>query len=256
MPRGPIVAGRFLTRIPLPGPAVEAHELAPAAAYFPLVGALVGAVVAGLIAATTPVFGLDVAVFAGLVFGALLTGGFHEDGLADACDGLGGGVTRERALAIMRDSRIGSYGALALVLLCIGRFTLFRTLGGAQLLIAYPIASALGRASSVFLMGWLPNARAEGVADDVGRDLGRGTVAIAVTTPIFLATVLSGLAALPLALVATGTTIAAGLYLRRRLGGITGDCLGAVNVVVEVATLACAVALVQTSGPLEVLQWP
>lgn len=254
--RSAVVAAQFLTRVPLSRRAVEQHELAHAVAYFPLIGALVGAAVAGTIAAATPLLGLDVAIVAGLVFGALLTGAFHEDGLADACDGLGGGVTRERALEIMRDSRIGSYGAVALILLFAARFTLFRTLGVAQLLLALPVVSALGRASGVALMAWLPNARNEGMADDVARSLGRGTIAAAMATPLIIAAVLSGIAAALLVAAAIAVTAAAAFYLRRRLGGITGDCLGAVNVVVEVTTLTCAVAWTRMFAPLGVLQWP
>ena len=240
--RSAIVAAQFLTRVPLSRRAVEAHELAGAVAYFPLVGAIVGGAVAGVIFLVTPVLGFDVAIVAGLIAGALLTGALHEDGLADTCDGLGGGYTRERTLEIMRDSRIGSYGAVALVLLYAARFTLFRTLGPWPLLLAYPAVSSLARASSVALMAWLPNARKEGMAEDVGSALDRTTIAVGLLTPLAIAALLCGRAALALAGVASLVTLGAALYLRRRLGGITGDALGAVNVVVEIASLAAAVA--------------
>jgi adenosylcobinamide-GDP ribazoletransferase len=257
MLRSAIIAVQFLTRVPLSRHVVEEHELAPAVAYFPLVGALVGAAVAGVTFAVTPLLGLDAAIVAGLVFGALLTGAFHEDGLADACDGLGGGFTRAQMLEIMRDSRIGTYGAVALILLYAARFTLFRGLGGAQLLLALPVASALGRASSVALMAWLPNARAQGVADDVARSLGRGTIALGLATPVILAAFLTGTAAPALLAPAIVTTAASALYLRRRLGGITGDTLGAVNVIVEIVAIATAVAWIRLHAPLEVLlRWP
>jgi adenosylcobinamide-GDP ribazoletransferase len=256
MLRSAVVAVQFLTRVPLSRRAVERHELARAVAYFPLIGALVGAAMAAVIALTTPLLGLDAAVIAGLIFGALITGAFHEDGLADACDGLGGGFTRERALEIMRDSRIGSYGAVALILLYAARFTLLRTLGATAVFLALPVASALGRAAGVALMAWLPNARSEGVADDVARSLGGTTIAIAMATALIVAAILCGLAAAPLLVVAGAVvTIAFGFYLRHRLGGVTGDCLGAVNVIVEVTTLACAVGWTRIHSPLELLQW-
>jgi adenosylcobinamide-GDP ribazoletransferase len=254
--RSAVVAAQFLTRVPLSRRVVEAHELAGAVAYFPIIGALVGAGMAGVVYVATPPLGLDVAIVAGLVFGALLTGAFHEDGLADASDGLGGGFTRERSLEIMRDSRIGSYGAIALVLLYAARFTLFRTLGPAALLLALPAASALGRAGSVILMAWLPSVRSEGVSKDVADSLGRGTIAFAIATALIIAAVLCGMAALLLVAAALIVTIAAAFYLRARLGGTTGDCLGAVNVVVEVTTLACAVAWTRMLAPVEVLPWP
>lgn len=254
--RSAIVAAQFLTRIQLSRRAVEEHELAGAVAYFPLIGALVGAGIAGVTMGIAPLVGLDAAIVAGLAFGALLTGALHEDGLADTCDGLGGGFTKARALEIMRDSRIGSYGAVALILLYAARFTLFRSLGAAGLLLALPVASALGRASGVVLMAWLPNARAAGMADHVARSLRRGTVAIGVLTALVLAAALSGTAAPALVAVATVVTLAAAMYLRHRLGGVTGDTLGAANVVVETAVIAVAVAWARLQAPLEVLRWP
>jgi adenosylcobinamide-GDP ribazoletransferase len=254
--RSAIVAAQFLTRIQLSRRAVEGHELAGAVAYFPLIGALVGAGIAGVTMAVTPLVALDAAIVAGLAFGALLTGALHEDGLADTCDGLGGGFTKARALEIMRDSRIGSYGAVALILLYAARFTLFRSLGTTGLLLALPVASALGRASGVVLMAWLPNARAEGMADDVARSLRGGAVATGVLTALVIAAALSGTAAPALVAAAIVVTLAAALYLRHRLGGVTGDTLGAANVVVEAAVLAVAVAWTRLQAPLEVLRWP
>lgn len=258
MLRSAVVAVQFLTRVPLSRRVVETEELARAVAFFPLVGALVGAGIAGVTFAVTPLLGLDVAIVAGLIFGALLTGAFHEDGLADACDGLGGGFTRERALEIMRDSRIGSYGAVALVLLYAARFALFRTLGATALLLVLPAASALGRAAGVALMAWLPNARGEGVAMDFDKAAAsrRTPYVIAMATPLILAALLCGLSSVLLVGAAVIVTLGAGLYLRRRLGGVTGDCLGAANVITEVAVLACAVGWTRMRGPLEMLRWP
>lgn len=234
MMRGFVVATRFLNRVPVPGRAVEVYELAPAAAWFPLIGALVGAITAAIVVFTS-------SVVLGLIVAALLTGCFHEDGLADTCDGLGGGFTRERALAIMRDSRIGSYGAIALVLLYLARFTLFAQLGR-TLLVTLPAAAALGRGTSIALMAWLPNARAEGVAEEVSRDLQPWTVVAGIALTIALAAIAWPLA-VPMLGVAAAITLLAGFYLRHRLGGITGDALGAVNVIVEVASLAIAQVL-------------
>lgn len=255
MLRSAIVAAQFLTRVPLSRRAGETHELARAVAYFPLVGAIVGAIVAGAAMVATPLLGLDVAIVAALIFGALLTGAFHEDALADTCDGLGGGFTRARALEIMRDSRLGTYGAVALVLLYAARFTMFRTLGVRDLLLALPVAAAFGSASGVALMAWLPNARNEGVAEDVARSLGRGTIAFAIVTPLILGAILCSAAALLFIAAATIVTVGAGLHFRKRLGGVTGDCIGATSMAVEVTVLACAIGWTRFA-PLEVLRWP
>lgn len=233
-PRGFIVATRFLTRVPMPGRAVEADELAPSAAWFPIVGALIGGATAAVAVFTTP--------WLALIFAALLTGCFHEDGLADACDGLGGGFTRARKLEIMRDSRIGSYGAIALVLLYLARFTLFTQLGRA-LLFVLPAAGALGRGAGVAMMAWLPAARAEGVAEETSRTLRPFTVIAAMATTAAIVAALRPALALPFIAAAIAITAAFGFYLRNRLGGVTGDTLGAVTVIVETAALAIAEVL-------------
>lgn len=250
-----VVAGRFLTRVPLPGRDVEARELAPATAYFPVVGALVGAATSAFIWLLEAPLGLDAAIAGGLAFGALLTGGFHEDGLADTCDGLGGGVTRERALEIMRDPRVGSYGVIALVLLYLARFTLLGSLGLARLVLVYPIAACLGRASSVVLMAWLPSARASGLGGETARDVGRFTVVLGIGLALGITIAFAGGEAPLLVVPAAVVTLVAGVYFRHRLGGVTGDCLGAANTIAELATLASAVALARLPAYPEVLPW-
>jgi adenosylcobinamide-GDP ribazoletransferase len=248
--RSVVAAGRFLTRVPLPGPATTADELPGAVAWFPLVGAACGAATAGAIALLSRILGLDAAIALGLVFAALLTGAFHEDGLADSADGLGGGATRERALEIMKDSRVGTYGAAALVLLYLSRFTLLRELGVPQLLLALPIAGALGRASGAVLMAWLPAARSAGMAVDASGRLGARTAAFAVVLALGVAALLGGLSSAALAIAALGVAVLLGLWLRRRLGGVTGDTLGLVCMAVEIAVLAVAVALGRAGRPL------
>jgi adenosylcobinamide-GDP ribazoletransferase len=218
--------------------------------WFPLVGAACGAATAGVIALLAPPVGLDVAIVLGLVFAALLTGAFHEDGLADSTDGLGGGQTRERALEIMKDSRIGTYGAVALVLLYLARFTLFRELGAAQLLLALPVAGALGRAGGAALMAWLPAARAVGMAADASGSLRPRTALIACLCALVLAAILGGAGGGALLGASVAVAAVIGLWLRRRLGGVTGDALGLTCVAVEIAALALALVLARSGRPL------
>src|SRR5215217_5242711 len=118
-----LLAVQFLTRLPVPrGLATTETELGKAAAFFPLVGIIVGASAAAVFLLGQRFAPLSVAVFLTLAFAAFITAGFHEDGLADTFDGLGGGWTRDRALEIMRDSRIGTYGSLALIFLVLGKY--------------------------------------------------------------------------------------------------------------------------------------
>jgi adenosylcobinamide-GDP ribazoletransferase len=164
----------------------------------------------------------------------LLTGALHEDGLADAADGFGGGATPERVLEIMRDSRIGSYGAVALVLAIITKLASLASLSRVEIMTALIAGHTLARWSSVPLLYRLPYLGTKGAAFSGG----------VTTTRLVIATVLGlGICALALqrhalipVLVSAVMTAAAGAYFRRRLGGVTGDCLGATNQLVELAT--------------------
>ncbi|MDP2107868.1 MAG: adenosylcobinamide-GDP ribazoletransferase, partial [Rhodocyclaceae bacterium] len=106
---------RFFTRLPAPGwVGHSAEQLNHAARYFPLVGVIVGAIGAGVTLAALQLWPAQIAVLLGMTATLLATGAFHEDGLADSIDGCGGGWTKEQVLAIMKDSRIGSYGAIGI----------------------------------------------------------------------------------------------------------------------------------------------
>lgn len=240
---------QFLTRLPVPAwVGFEPAWLARCAPYFVPVGALVGAVSAAVLAAASGLW--PPAVAAGLAMAAsiYITGGFHEDGLADTCDGLGGAVSRERALAIMKDSRLGSYGALGLVLvLGLKAAALVALLGQGALCAALTLVWAQGssRVLPVALMAALPyagdaeHAKAKPLAGGVGR------ADLALTAGFALA--LSALAACcrPALLpgLALGWLLALAVaawmrrWLQRRLGGYTGDTLGACQQLGELALL-------------------
>jgi len=238
-----VAALRFLTRIQVPGPETRPGDLGRAVAWFPLVGALVGLATAGVHVLALRFWPPAVAGVLAVAFGLLLTGGFHEDGATDAADGLGGGWTRDRVVEIMRDSRIGAYGAMALWALLSFRWAVLVALDR-RALIALPLAMAWGRWSVAVTLTALPPV-SQGLASRVGQDLGK--------LPLALATVLVAL--LTLAAHALGwprlwqPAAAAGiaalawiLYLRQRLGGQTGDLLGAGNQVVETAVLLVLLA--------------
>ncbi|GBQ95116.1 cobalamin synthase [Acetobacter nitrogenifigens DSM 23921 = NBRC 105050] len=201
---------------------------------WPLVGALIG-LVGGAAMEALRAFGLSppVAALCALCVQTLLTGGLHEDGLADVADGFGGGRDRERKLAIMRDSRIGSYGALALVLTTMLRASAIAAIPADRVLAALVLASAASRGALPLVMTLLPPAREDGLGRSVGKP------------PVFV--VAFGLAA-PLAfllctpnpfheLVSWAASIAATgavtLQARRQIGGYTGDTLGASVIVSE-----------------------
>lgn len=232
----------FLTRVPVPWhvPDVEAR-LGRATPWFPAVGAAVGA--AGALAwwlgdaLANPLIGAVAAVATTV----LVTGAFHEDGLADTFDGLGGAPDRERALAIMADSRLGAFGAVALVLVLVGRIAALVSLG-AQAPAALVGAHALARLAGLPLLRWLPSARDRGTtAAFAGAPRAPG-LALAALATLLLTALLWGAAAAWAWLAAAGVVLALGAWFRRRLGGVTGDALGATSQLAELAVYLALLA--------------
>ncbi len=241
--RSLLAAFRFLTRIPLPGRPTEADELQGAVVWFPLVGACVGFATAGVFHLGCRIWPAPVAATLAVAAGLLLTGGFHEDGLSDAVDGLGGGFTREKVLAIMKDSRIGAYGSMALVCALLLRWALLVALGDRALL-ALPLAMALGRWSIVHVLALLPPI-AEGLAKEVHRKgtLGLWLGSTACTLVLGVLAWRLGLPRVPGAtLAAGGASLLWAWRLKVRLGGHSGDCLGATAMLGEAAALLVWVA--------------
>lgn len=236
--RGLGTAVRFLTRLPWPGRPTEVAEISRAVGWFPVVGAFVGLIIAGVFWAASRIWPAAVAAILAVAVGLLITGGFHEDGATDATDGLGGGWTRERVLEIMKDSRIGAYGAMTLWCVLSFRAVSLMVLGE-RALVVYPVAMAWGRASVAFILRWLPPIGA-GLAKEVHRELGWGTFLQALAWAV-LAGLLGARLGLPHGLGAAGAGLGAillwGLYLKHRLGGHTGDLLGAGNQLVEAVVL-------------------
>jgi adenosylcobinamide-GDP ribazoletransferase len=232
----------FLTRLPLARWSyAEPARLAQSAALFPLVGALVGLIAMAAALLCFHVLPPALAPWCALAAAVIATGGFHEDGLADTADGLGGGFSRERKLEIMRDSRIGSYAGLALLLALGGKYLALAQLTPHNLLAALLAGHVLARWSSLPLAALLPYVR-EGQAANKPVAEGIGWPQLLVGTLLTaLLLVFVGRAALFAAAAAAITTLLAGLYFRRQIGGVTGDTLGAANQMVELACyLACA----------------
>lgn len=232
----------FFTRLPLPHFEVRDRSLADAIWTAPLVGFVV-AVLAWLAFAAGQALGLAEGPTAALAIAAamLVTGCLHEDGLSDTSDGFGGGRTRERKLEIMRDSRIGSYAALALAVVLGGKYLALASLSPSLLFVALWIGHIFARASVLPLAASLAYAR-EGQA--ANKPVADGIGWIQVTAGAVLAFVLVapfGMLALCAALASVVVVMLAGAYFRAQLGGITGDTLGAANQVVELACyLVCA----------------
>ena len=247
---GFLTACRYLTVLPVPGPSTP-EGLGASAGWLPVIGLVLGALLAlaslGLDHVTPPVLGSALLV----ALWAALTGALHLDGLGDALDGLGGGFDRDRALAIMRDGGIGAYGVTGIVLVLSLKLAALGDLSAEVTWRAVLVAPVLGRVSPLLLAWWCPPARADGAGQAFVRGLTGASLAIGVVLA-FAVTV--GLLGPPGGIVASvlGISALAAWYLRRRLGGLTGDCLGALVEVTEAGVLVTIGAL----DSLELLPGP
>ncbi|KQP34274.1 cobalamin biosynthesis protein CobS [Methylobacterium sp. Leaf469] len=248
---------RFYSRLPVPalpgeGDPHAAPDFTRVPRMLPLAG-LVLALPGGLVLLAAWGLGLGpfLAATLAVATGVLITGALHEDGLADVADGFGGGTTRERRLEIMRDSRIGAYGGVALVLalaLRIGALATLLDRTGSGAALALVLAAALSRTAALAPMVLLVPARRDGAAASVGRP-GRPAVAVAGALALTLA-LLGGLLGLPvggvlLMLLLSGLgALAVTALARRRIGGQTGDVIGACQQMAEIAALLGLVAMV------------
>jgi adenosylcobinamide-GDP ribazoletransferase len=233
---------RFFTRLPVPAwVGHSAKQLNHAARYFPLVGIIVGAIGAGVTLAAAQVWPPGVAVLLGMASTLLATGAFHEDGLADSIDGFGGGWTREDVLRIMKDSRIGSYGAIGIGVALLAKFETLTHLGGVSpwLTIAATILAAhsVSRFASTTLIYALDYARDDDSSKSkpLATRMGKGELALAALFGLAPCALLPWpQVAMALMLVALVAWLAARKFVAR-IGGYTGDCLGATQQLTEIA---------------------
>jgi adenosylcobinamide-GDP ribazoletransferase len=243
----------FFTRIPPPRWVVfNENYLNRAAAYFPLVGAIVGGFAALVFWGMLQILPVNIAVLCAIAASAWLTGCFHEDGFGDVCDGFGAGWNRDQILTIMKDSRLGTYGVVGLLLLLLLKF---------QALLALPIemlpwlmvaAHVTSRWSTVLLITWGEYAKAdqESKAKPLATRLGFAGLSFAtacvavVLRPggLLLAVLLIGISVI--------TAVLAYRWFKKKIGGYTGDCLGALQQVSELMCYLIAVMAVHGTLPL------
>ena len=242
--RALLAAIAFLTRIPVGRALVlDGADVARGSVFFPIVGALIGAVTALVLQlgghALPPLAAAGIAIAAA----AILTGALHLDGLADAADALGG-LTRERSLEIMRDSRVGSYGVVALICDLVVKAAVLSWLLTNRHLPVVIAACALSRATSVPLGLLLPYARAgEGKGRAVADGVTKWHALAALGLAAAIAVLFAGSRGVLMTLAVLAATALFGLWCRRRFGGITGDLLGANTELCELLALILGVAL-------------
>jgi adenosylcobinamide-GDP ribazoletransferase len=237
-----VIAFQFLTRIPMPSVGFETDSLSRAIKFFPLVGLVIGSGAVLLQRLALHHFSRPPAALAVLIYLVLITGCFHEDGLADSADGFGGGWNRDQILIIMKDSRIGSYGATALVLSLLTRYLLLASLP-LEHFAAYIVSSqVLCRWSSLPLSYLLPPAREQdGQGARIARLTSRSSLIIATLVSFAVAAFLLRWSAIAPILIAILTMALSGWFYFRKIGGVTGDCFGATNQLTEIAVYVCGV---------------
>lgn len=234
----------FFTRIPCTCWAgMNEDDLNHAARYFPLVGIVVGSIAALIWWLTQHVLPQELAVIASMVATIWLTGAFHEDGLSDTMDGLGGGWHKEQMLTIMKDSRIGSYGAVALVMALLTKFQTLVHLSPLLIPAVLVAGHALSRFAAVLLIYTQSYVRETGKAKPLAQQISTGELLLAALfglSPLALLSSSLWLALLPIVLVWLWFS----RKLKKLLGGYTGDCLGAMQQLCELAfyigILACS----------------
>jgi adenosylcobinamide-GDP ribazoletransferase len=240
-------AVQFLTRIPVPSSRYEPDSLSRAVKFFPVVGLIIGIAAALVQWLLTPHLPRMVTALFVVTFLVLITGCLHEDGLADTADGFGGGWDREQILIILKDSRIGSYGSAALTLSMIARVVLLASLPLTQIGQYLIAAHVLCRWTTLPLSYYLPPARfkSDESTDGQGARLAKLTTLSTLITGSLLSFALVGLLLHLHAILAIATavlvTLLSGLYYKRRIDGVTGDCFGATNQLSEIFVYLCGV---------------
>jgi adenosylcobinamide-GDP ribazoletransferase len=236
------IALQFFTRIQIPRwVGFDERWLQHASRYFPAVGIVVALVSVLIYIIASLLWTQSIAVLLSTIASIYLTGAFHEDGFADTCDGFGGGTTSERVLEIMKDSRIGAYGAIGIGLILALKWMTLSSLPSPTVVLALLIGHPVSRLAAISLVWRMDYVKANGKAKPIGQNMSNGEFCIAAATTLLPIVIIFLTGFIPLLAVITGILCSAfsSLWLARmfhhRIGGYTGDCLGAVQQVAEVA---------------------
>ncbi|WP_407919429.1 adenosylcobinamide-GDP ribazoletransferase [Chitinasiproducens palmae] len=237
-----IAAFAYFTRVPMPAIGSDAPALAAAGRYFPLVGLFVGGCGALVLLLAACLWPPTIAAGLALATTALLTGALHEDGLADCCDGLGGAFSRDDVLRIMRDSRIGAFGAIGLVLALGLRWQAIAALPTPLAAWVVLVAHPASRSAAISLVWALPYARESGKAQAITAGFGTVARSVAVLTGLPWLFWLDWRCGVAMLLTLLALRAALLRWFKRRIGGYTGDCLGLAQQLAELSIYLVALA--------------
>lgn len=236
---GLLAALQFLTRVPIR--LRREPSLSHTVAWFPAAGALIGAAVGGVAAGMWQLTPPLVAAAVAITIGLLITGAFHEDGLGDVADAFGGGWTVERRLEILKDSRHGTYGVAAMCASIVVRIVALGSLPGPATMFAAAVAAhTMGRVAAVGMAGTMRLATNTGLGADYGRSTTPLRALVGCAAGVAITAVVTGWWVGPLLAAAVVAVLVTGSLARRKIGGISGDVLGAAE---QVAECLCLVVL-------------
>ena len=239
-------AWAFLTRLPGGAHPPTDRDLGRSVPWFPLVGAIVGALSGAVFWAVWQPLGAPLAAILAIATGVVVTGAFHEDGLADTADALGG-TTPEQRREIMKDSRLGTFGTLALVLATLVQVFAVMPLAARDAIIAMTLAHGVGRALAVTAMALMPAATGSGLGHGYAVHLRAAPSALSILASYGAAFVLGPVGLFAVG-AATGAALLVGWVAYRRFGGSTGDVLGAISHLSQIAALVTVSRLLDDFG--------
>ena len=227
---------RFFTRLPVPQWVGHSSDaLDRSARYFAAVGLIVGGAAALVFMLTSLVWPKTLSVLSAMAITLYVTGAFHEDGWSDMVDGFGGGWEKAQVLTIMKDSRIGSFGAVALVMMLLTKFFALVEIDRPLVPMALIAGHGFSRLCATLVLHRLEYVRDEGKAKPLSTHIGRGELAFAALTALLPLLLLPPQQSIPGVVLALLATLWLARLFKRRIGGYTGDCLGATQQLAEVA---------------------
>lgn len=238
-------AWAFLTRLPGGAHPPDSGALARSVPWFPVVGVAVGALTSVVYVPLAEVLPALTAAGLALAFSALVTGAFHEDGFADSLDALAGGVDAADRVRILKDPRHGTFAVVGLLFLTLVKVSALAALTGGVAAAALVAAGCLGRAGAVGLMGWAPAARQDGLGAGFLAAVPRRSVVLALAVGSSVGILALGPVAAPAIILVAGAAAVVRRWAGLRIGGVTGDLLGAAEQLGECAVLV----LVAGVGP-------
>lgn len=235
----------FFTRIPVPDMEYSQEKLNKSSRYFPLVGLVVGVLTALIYMLGSVLLNPAIAVLLSMAGSILITGAFHEDGFCDTCDGFGGGYTKEKILEIMKDSRIGSYGAVGITLMLLAKFIALNQIDIKYIPLLFIAAHSISRLTSVSLLFSMKYVSGEGKSKPIAVAMNLNSLLFAIVTGILPLLLFKSFWIFSLLLPQILVRSFSARYFLKHIGGYTGDCLGAVQQIAELTFYISFIGLLQ-----------